>query len=150
MRTLLDSIFVILLAVFASIGASSDFDNVRIELLNGSSIRGTISSISTDGRVVGTGLPAGLTFDQVLEIKTERDPETYKGTATIHLIGGGVMAGTTPHASDETISFTNAWGPNSLKLELVEAIVWVESPRVAEAMQNRSKDNDLVLSLIHI
>ena len=42
----------------------ADIVQARIQLLNGSSIRGTISTIETDGKVIGMNIPSGLVIER--------------------------------------------------------------------------------------
>lgn len=118
----------------------------RIQLLNGSSIRGTISQIDADGTVTGRNLPSGLTIDQIVSVQTElavtRDSDAQ---LTLQLVGGGILLARNPTISEETVSFASSSGLNKIKLELVQCLIWVDSPKVREVLASPSPDNDRVV-----
>lgn len=136
-----------LLLVAANVHAqNAGFESVRVELLNGSSIRGDISAISADGSVTGKNLPEELSIDQVSEIKTGREvSRSGDSKVKIYLSGGSVINASSPRIADDNLTCYSSAGLNEIKLELIKAIVWVDSARVNKAMKNRSRDNDVVV-----
>lgn len=126
--------------------SSLDIVRARIQLLNGSSIRGTISLINPDGTVTGSQLPPGLTIDQIVSAQTELavDPDP-NAQLTLHIVGGGKLRAHDPIIADDTLTFASSSGLNQFKLELVQSLVWVDSPKVREVVASPSPDIDRVV-----
>jgi small nuclear ribonucleoprotein (snRNP)-like protein len=123
-----------------------EMDRVRIQLLNGSSIRGSISRIDSDGTVVGSNLPSGLTIDQIVSAQTELEVTRSAETQlALHLVGGGILLARNPVIADETVTFVSSSGLNKVKLELVQSLIWTDSPKVREVLASPSPDNDRVI-----
>ena len=148
LRMTIVSLITSLLGLLMSASAHTPVEIVRarIQLLNGSSIRGTISRIDTDGTVTGRNLPAGLIVDQIVSAQTKlaitRDSESQ---LDLQLVGGGILLARNPRISGETVTFTTLCGLKRVKLELVQSMIWVDSPRVREVVANPSPDNDRVV-----
>lgn len=146
MRLKLAPLFLLISCPAILFAQEAGFENVRLEMLNGSSIRATISAIDANGILTGKNIPTQLSIDQIVEIKTDRTVSASTNSRLkILLAGGGVLNASSPRVVDEKLSFRSQLNFNELKLELIKAIVWVDSPRVQEAMKDRSPDNDLVI-----
>ena len=126
--------------------ASAEIVQARIQLLNGSSIRGTISAIDAEGKGTGKNIPSGLVIDQIVSAQTKQAVSHDSDTQlTLELVGGGSLLARNPKIAEEMVTFGSSSGLNKVKLELVRSLIWVDSPKVREIMASPSPDNDRVI-----
>ena len=123
----------------------SDLTGVRINLLNGSSIRGTIDAIDESGVLTGEGIPDGLTIDQVVSIQTRRDVAFSPAGAVVQLAGGSRISASDVEIADDMVRFQSQCGLSETKLENLRAVVWIDSDLVSSRIESPSVDMDIVI-----
>jgi hypothetical protein len=122
------------------------FESARLTLINGSSIRATISEIDEEGRVLGEGLPDGLDIDQVALIDAGRKVSTSASPKpVVHLPMGGRIACDSLQLDSETVIVNMGGQEQRLPLETIRALVWTDSDRVDAVLQKPSSDSDSVV-----
>lgn len=117
-----------------------------IELVDGSTLDGSVDSISQTGKVSGEGLPDEMNFQEVLAIRTNRKSQSSAsmGVSLIPVSGGQVVVAA-PQISEETVTFRSDVGIDTMPLQSVRAIVWKNSPSVAGSIKEPSTENDKVI-----
>jgi len=87
-----------------------------------------------------------LKLDQIVKLITDRDRNSdSQEQHQLKIIGGGTLAITGVSVKDEQVTFQSLTGIESLKLEMVRGVVWHETPRVRDVLDNPSPDNDQVV-----
>lgn len=141
------SALVVLLGILFSTSVCADqLDGVRVRLVNGSSIRASIESIDRNGAIVGSENLANKTVDDLTGILTGRTIEKA-ATNRIRLnlkFGGQLFCKDVAVEGDRVQTVSNA-AERDLPVEVVEAVVWRETSKVIEALQNPSKQFDSVI-----
>lgn len=118
----------------------------RIGLIDGTSIDGEIKSIDRNLNVIGSGIPTGLKFGDVLSVRTDRQIQASpENKVSIYPIDGGQLMVANPSVSNENAAFQSAAGPAGMPLQSIRAIVWSHSPGVANAIKQPSNENDQVV-----
>ena len=125
---------------------STDLGKSKIQLVNGTNIEATISSIDQAGNVMGEGVPVGLNLSEILSLDTSRPKKREdSNSVSIFLVGGGRVFASDPSITDEKVAFLSASGTNELSLQATSAIVWSTSPMVQRTRKAPSKENDIVI-----
>ena len=120
--------------------------NVRVKLVNGSSIRASISTINQAGMIEGSELLRDVALDEIISIDTSRNAVAVEELPYLRMQSGGRQPFTKLRLNEDAASIESAnRSSRRFSLELVEAIVFVESESVAQALQNRTSDNDAVV-----
>ncbi len=127
-------------------GAPGILENVQINLLDGSSIRGSILSIEESGAVFGEGLPEGLTIDSVLSIQTGTVVVEPAGIVAIELTGGSRIPVNSLLIENEAAQFHSGCGLSGVKLESIRGVVWSESELVRDKLDSPPADSDIVIA----
>lgn len=123
-----------------------DLGKSRIQLVNGTHIEATITSINQDGDVMGTDVPVGLNIRGILSLKTLRSAKRdTTNNVSIFVVGGGKVFASDPTITNETVTFRSASGTRQLSLQAVRALVWSNSPMVERTLKEPSKENDTVI-----
>ena len=121
-------------------------DTVRVQLLNGSSIRCAIERITEDGSVEGSGVPEGLTVDQLVGCRfSDRQKIPAEGAAKVYLFGGSKIDSNRTLVQNDFVNVHTQYGVIEQKLESLQAIVYNKTERVNDSLNNPSPDNDRVI-----
>ncbi len=125
---------------------AADFDNVRVQLLNGSSIRCSIETIDQEGDVSGRNIPTDLKLDQIVRLQSDRQVTSNSPAYhQLRIVGGGSLWVKSLAVQDDLVSFQSRIGLENLKLEMVQGTIWNETDRVREVLANPSPDSDKVI-----
>lgn len=125
--------------------ADNPFDQVRVKLVDGSSVRASIDRVDRDGAISGSDLVQGKSLGQLLELSTGRAVVDETSGAEVRLVYGGNIRLQQALISDEQLSIENSLRQFKLPLEVVEAIVWETSEAVEDAIRSRASDRDSVV-----
>lgn len=125
--------------------AAEDLEKVRISLVNGSSIRATIKSIDASGVVAGTGLINGISLDEIVKIETGRSVNPPKTSSYLMLQMGGRHPMKQVSCNNDQVEIASNEFNRGYPLEVVQAIVWSDSPKVIEAISAPSSEFDMVI-----
>ena len=131
--------------LFAQSGQSKGLQNARVKLVNGSSIRATINSISKSGLVSGSRLLEGTRLDEITSIETGRDAKPVIDRPVINLKSGGKQPFDTLTIANESLSAELGTDTNSFPLELIESIVFSPSQKLNQVLHDRNADTDYVI-----
>jgi hypothetical protein len=138
----------LLLTIFSLSGAPGFAqDEVSVETISGEKRSGSLERIDSSGDFVGSGLD-GINMEQVLSISTSRQPTAVSGSAGLGLVGGGQLTVSNVNVDGESVSFSkNAIGLESISLQAVRSIVFVDNKLVREAVQKSATEEDTVIVL---
>ena len=126
--------------------AALDLRQSVIQLVNGTSIEGSIVSVDADGNVVGSSIPEGLNLLDILAVRTARKARPIaENSVLIHVVGGGQIRVGSAAMADEKITFRSGSGVTELPLQATRAVVWSSSDLVESALKQPSKENDQVV-----
>ncbi len=132
------------LATFA-FSDNGELDKVRIRLVNGSSIRGTIESIDPAGKIIGSRILANVTLGQITSIETNRKVVDSVSGCRIMLSSGGFVVADQVRVASEKIFIEKLDGSAyELPIDAICGMVWMASDRVTSAIQNRSSEYDSI------
>lgn len=121
-------------------------DNVRIQRVDGSTLQVSIAKIDTAGLISGEGIPADLTLDQIVSIETDKKPSTISASGIrVHTVDGGNLMASQCEIANERITIRSGSGIEQLPLETITGIVWKDSEKVRQLLEERSTDNDAVV-----
>lgn len=120
--------------------------NVRLTLVNGSSIKTTIESVGKDGMVVGKNIPANLKFDQIITIETGRKiAAPAKDAHKVYLVDGGILHGSVITVKDDRIQVGDGNKQTDLPLDVVRAVIWKTDSQISNLRQKPSVEDDTVV-----
>ena len=121
-------------------------EDVRVKLVNGSSIRASISNVDRSGKIEGSQLLQDVALDEIISIETGRSAVAVEELPFLRMQSGGHQPFTELRLDEDTATIKSANNSSRrFALELVEAIVFVESESVNRALQNRTSENDAVV-----
>lgn len=120
---------------------------VAIETISGEKRSGTLQKIDSDGNLVGNGLE-GVNVEQVLSIATSQQSTGTTGNVKLGLVDGGQLMVSDVNVDGESVSFAkNAIGLDSISLQAVRSIIFVDSNLVREAVERSTTEEDSVIVL---
>ena len=144
-------LLVLLLFAMASVtcsaqGQEDSLNNVRIKLLNGSSIRATIEAIDDTGNIRGSEMLSGIPLDKILSVDTGREQQKVSNKSPlVFLARGGTVYFKNVQLDGEQLLLTDSKTERSIALEITEGIVWKFSETVSRAFAERSSEQDIVI-----
>ena len=124
---------------------ASGLTNVRIRMVNGSSIRATIDSIDASGNIVGSAILNGIKLDQITSIDTGRQVSNSVEESFVAFKFGSRQNFETVSISQEKIQLEIGGSSRSFPLEMVETIIFFPSDTVTRAIDGRTTDSDSVV-----
>ncbi len=122
-------------------------ENVRLRLVNGSSIRATIDAIDERGEITGSAMVSDIQLDQIVDLNTGKPIQAQPLNGTVHLRPEGQIPFSLVRIENERVQFKagdNAW---ELALEAVRAIVWKDGPSIDAPIAEPSAGEDSVIVL---
>lgn len=125
--------------------AAWDLDNVRIRLVNGSSIRGTIQSIDTHGEIVGSRILKNIRLGQITSIDTGRQEESKAENCVVKLRLGGNLLADSMVLDQDLVKSTRLGIENQIPISAIRAVVWNSSEKVIESLASPSAEYDHVI-----
>ncbi len=131
-----------------AVAQSSDdrLENVRLTLVNGSSIKVSIDRIGPDGLITGQHLPDDLKFDQITEIDTgNKQIAAAKSGIVIHMVDGGIIYCDEVTTNKDRLIAESSKSPQEFPLEVVRAILWQTDNQIQRLIQQPSTDDDSVV-----
>ena len=132
--------------VFAQDSVAADhLENVRLRLVNGSSIRATINAIDEQGKVDGSRILKNVTLDQIVSLETGRKSADAGPEKIVHLHSGAFFPFSDIRIEDEQLEIISTGKRKTVPLELVRAIVWQIVPVVESTMTESAVDKDSVI-----
>ena len=142
--------FAIVLAVLFSLpllasAQDSELANVRIRLVNGSSIRGTINSIDFDGNIVGSKILKNIRLSQITSIDTGRKEGPTDAACSVKLRLGGRLLADSLVLNQDLVKINRLENENQIPIAAVQALVWKSSEKVTESLENPSSEFDQVI-----
>ena len=128
-------------------GATADgLGNVRLTLVNGSSIKTTIEAVDQNGLVSGQNIPANLKFDQILTIDTKREiGKPDKDSVKVYLVDGGLLYGKSVTVKDDRIEIGDGKTQVNFPLDVVRAVIWNADSRVSQLRKKPSVEDDTIV-----
>ena len=125
---------------------AKDLESVTVRQFNGSSAKGTVSSLDENGELVGDDFPTGVRLSEVLSIESDKavsiDPNL---SVILHLVDGGKIRIKNPQIADEKVIFRSGSGISEIPLQALRAIVWSGSATVERQVANPAIDKDGVI-----
>ena len=145
--TLLAALFGLLLIVAEPAPSTAQiWKNVRVELIDGSSLKGSIASIDTRGNVEGTGFGQAFNLDQVTSISTSTPSRVMTDQSVLlHLVDGGTLYGSRIVIDEQGCQIRSASGVNAVHLENLRAVVWHDSATTRDLIANPATNKDKVV-----
>jgi hypothetical protein len=133
------------LLLWAEAIADGGLDNVRLKLVNGSSIRASIQSIDSNGKIVGDAIIKDIVLDRILTLETGRNVEPFLGPIELQLRIGGSLTVDLLKLQDEKMVVEQGKHSMTLPLETVGAVVWRSNETVRSAASNPSNEHDTLV-----
>ena len=132
---------------FGLVSSASDsgFKNVRIRLVNGSSIRATVESIDAEGNISGSKILKDFRLGQITSINTGRKQNPSDGKCNVKLKLGGNLIADSLLLDQDQVSTTRMEAKIQIPISAVRAVVWRSSEKVIESLENPSGEYDYVI-----
>jgi small nuclear ribonucleoprotein (snRNP)-like protein len=132
-------------AVVPTLVAADNLEDVRLRLVNGSSIRATIRSIAEDGTIAGSGMLEDVKLEEVTSISTGRPVTESQSLPIVRLDSGSLIPFSGIVVNRDSAEVTCGEQQRSFPLELVRAIVWKQGSNVESVLANPPTDEDSVI-----
>ncbi len=130
----------------ASLPAATDnLEDVRLRLVNGSSIRATINAIEEDGAVLGSRILQNVTLEEITNISTGRSARELESKPVVRLAAGSLIPFSQIAVTGDSARMTSGDQQLDIPLELIRGIVWKRGANVEAAMVDPPSDQDSVI-----
>jgi hypothetical protein len=135
--------FTVLAAVNCCV--ADDLKNVRVRLVNGSSIRATIDAIDADGAISGSSNLDGKNLESITGINTGREVNSASAAVEVVLNYGGRVRCSAVQAAGDTVNAVFDGDSQELPVDVVRGVIWKDSEKVRKTLEDPSNQNDAVV-----